>query len=80
MPISYAAATNIITITDFTELVPCTYQDIYNADKAGTRSLADRNGIAGVDGAAVAVTDSLHPAKQVPGTCGAQLRRAPNGG
>jgi hypothetical protein len=39
MPITYDPPTNIITVTGFTQSVPCTFDDIYNADKAGTYEL-----------------------------------------
>lgn len=35
MAITYNAVTNIITVTGYTEAVPCTFNDIYNADVAG---------------------------------------------
>lgn len=65
MAITYIVATNIIQVTGYTEGTPCNFTDIYNADKAGTLSLHDRNGISAVDGAAVAVTRALRPADYV---------------
>jgi len=63
--ITYDPATNFIRVTGYTELVPCNFTDIYNADKAGTYSLHARIGIAGVDGAAVVVDNALRPTDEI---------------
>lgn len=65
MAITYGAPSNIITVTGYTEGTPCTFLDIYNVDKAGTLSLHARTGIAGTDGAAVAVDRAERPADYV---------------
>jgi len=39
LPITYDPAANIITVTGFTEEAPCTFDDLYDADKAGTLEL-----------------------------------------
>lgn len=41
MPISYNPANNRIYVTGYTSGTPCTFDDIYNADKAGTFELLD---------------------------------------
>ena len=65
MPITYNNTLKYIEVTGYAAGAECTYLDLYNADKAGTQSLHDRNGIAGVDGAAVATTIALRPADYV---------------
>lgn len=65
MAVTYAVATDTITIAGFSEVTPCTYQDFWDADKAGTRSLHDRTGIGATDGAPVAIDDALYPADYV---------------
>ena len=65
MAVSYDAANNRITVTGYTEAVSCNLDDIHNADKAGTYSLQDRDGISAADGAPVNVTNSLRPADYV---------------
>jgi hypothetical protein len=65
MAVAYNVGTNIITVTGYTAGVPCTFTDIYNADKAGTLSLHARAGIVGVDGASVAVDRAERPADYV---------------
>ena len=37
--VTYNATNNRITIGGYTEAVPCTFDDIYNADKSGTLEL-----------------------------------------
>lgn len=65
MAITYNAGINVIIVTGYTEAVPCTFLDIYNADKAGTLSLHARTGITGTDGAAVAVDRAERPADYI---------------
>lgn len=65
MPISYNVGTNTITVTGYTEIAPCTFNDLYNADKAGTLSLHARVGVAAVDGAPVAVDRAERPTDYV---------------
>lgn len=61
MAITFDVANNRITITGYTEAIPCNFTDLYNADKAGTLSLHARTGIVGTDGAAVAVDKAERP-------------------
>ena len=42
MAITYDSGTNIITITGYTEAVPCNFTDIYNADVAGSWGVVTR--------------------------------------
>lgn len=65
MAVTYNPATNQIIIDGYTELAPCTFTDVYNADKAGTFSLHARIGIAATDGAPVAVDNALRPTDYV---------------
>lgn len=65
MPITYDTVANRINVTGYTAIAPCTFTDVYNADKAGTFSLHARVGIAGVDGVPVAVTNALRPTDYV---------------
>ena len=71
MPITYDVATNRITVTGYAQYVPCTLNNIYLADKAGTLGLHDRNGITAIDGAPVNTDRALRPADYVMlgGTC-----------
>jgi len=67
--ISYDPSTNTITIVgDATcgnsEANACGFEDIYNADKAGTLTLIDRDGITGVDTDPVNNTYNLRPADE----------------
>ena len=67
--ISYDPSTNTITIIgDATcgnsEANACSFEDIYNADKAGTLTLIDRDGITGVDIDPVNNTYNLRPADE----------------
>jgi len=39
MPIVYNATDNTITVTGYTEAVPCSFVDLFNADKAGSLQL-----------------------------------------
>jgi len=64
MPITYDPAKNRIRIVDFPESSPCTFEDIYNADKAGELVLVDRDGITGVDTDPVNNTYPLRPADE----------------
>ena len=43
---------------------PCTFEDIYQADKAGTLTLVDRDGITGTDSEPVNNTYNLRPADE----------------
>lgn len=63
--ISYTVATNKITVTGYSAVTPCNFTDLYNADKAGTLSLHARTGIAGTDGAGVAVDRAERPADNI---------------
>jgi len=65
VPITYNAATNVITVTGYALGAECTFTDIYNADKAGTLSLHSRIGIAAIDGVPVAVDRAERPADYV---------------
>jgi len=42
MPITYDAGTNIVTVTGYTEAVPCNFTDIYNADVSGSWGVVTR--------------------------------------
>ncbi len=42
MAITYNAGTNTITVTGYTEAVPCTFLDVYNADVAGGWGVVSR--------------------------------------
>jgi len=64
MPITYDPANNRITVVDYPETSPCTFEDIYNADKAGTLTLVDRDGITGTDTDPVNNTYNLRPADE----------------
>jgi len=64
MPITYSPSDNVITVTGYSEDIPCTFEDIYNADKAGTLTLIDRDGITGVDTDPVSNTYNLKPADE----------------
>ena len=61
MAITFSEATNTITMTGYSEVTPCTFTDLYNADKAGSLSLHARTGIVAVDGAGVAVDRAERP-------------------
>jgi hypothetical protein len=63
--ITYNVGNNEITVTGYTEIIPCNFTDLWNADKAGTLSLHARVGIAGVDGAAVVVDRAERPTDYV---------------
>jgi hypothetical protein len=66
MAISYDPATNIITVTGGTESAPHNFEDIYNADKAGTFDLYDSDRtVTGTDPSAIAVDNALRPADEV---------------
>lgn len=65
MAITYTVGTNTITVTGYTEVTPCNFTDLYNADKAGTLSLHARTGITGTDGAPVAVDRAERPTDYV---------------
>lgn len=61
MAITFDAPNNNLVVTGYTLSVPCTFNDVYNADKAGTFSLQNRDGITGVDSGPVPVTNPLRP-------------------
>ncbi|MBW2077898.1 MAG: hypothetical protein JRI71_10195 [Deltaproteobacteria bacterium] len=42
MAITYSAVTNTITVTGYTEAIPCNFTDIYNADVAGSWGVVTR--------------------------------------
>ena len=63
--ITYNSGTNTITVTGYTEATPCTFQDIYNADKTGGLWLHSRYGITGTDADPVATDRPLRPADYV---------------
>lgn len=65
MPISYDAASNIITVTGYTEASPCNLNDLWNADKAGTLSLHARTNLSGVDANPVNLTRNARPTDRV---------------
>lgn len=65
MAITYDVPNNKITVTGYSELTPCDFTDLYNADKAGTLSLHARTGIAGTDGAVVATDRAERPADYI---------------
>jgi len=65
MAITYNAVTDSITVTGYTEAIPCNFTDLYNADKAGSLSLHARTGIIGVDGAGVVVDLAERPTDQI---------------
>lgn len=65
MAITYDPTNNIITVTAGTEAAPNDLDDLYTADKAGTLSLHDRDGITAVDGAPVNCDRNLCPADEV---------------
>lgn len=44
MPITYNASSNIITVTDFPEDSPCTFEDIYQADLASGWGVVQKQG------------------------------------
>jgi len=63
---SYDPSTNVITVTGGSEASPVTFNDFYNADKAGTFGLYDSDrSITAVDGSAVAVDNALRPTDYV---------------
>ena len=65
MGITYDAPNKTITIVGYTEGTPCTFTDLYNADKAGSYALHTRTGVNATDGAGVAVDNALRPADYV---------------
>ncbi len=67
--ITYDTGSNTITVVGDascgdSESNPCSFEDIYNADKAGTLTLVDRNGITGTDANPVDNTYNLRPADE----------------
>ena len=64
MAITYDPDTNTITVTGYTEGSPCTFEDVYNADKSGTLTLVDRDEITGTDTDPVNNTYNLRPADE----------------
>lgn len=65
MPINYNVGTNIIEVVGYAAVAPCTFADIYAADKAGTLSLHARAGVSAIDGAGVAVDRAERPTDYV---------------
>lgn len=65
MAINYIPWQDRVIITGYSEIMPCNYTDLYNADKAGTLSLHPRVGVTGIDGANVVVTTALRPTNYV---------------
>jgi hypothetical protein len=65
LPITYDVANNTIIVTGYTEASPCTFNDLWNADKAGTLSLHARTGINAVDANPVNLARNLRPADEV---------------
>jgi len=64
MAITYNADANRIRVTGGTVNEPILFTDIYNADKAGTLVLIDRDGINSVDGDPVNNAYNLRPADE----------------
>ena len=62
MPITYDPASNTITVVGFTAATPCSFEDLYNADKAGALTLVERTGITEADTEPVDNTYPLRPA------------------
>jgi len=62
--ISYDPGANRIIVTGYSEDSPCTFEDIYQADKAGELVLVDRNGVSGIDSDPVNNSCSLRPADE----------------
>jgi len=63
--ISYDPGANCITVVGYSEDAPCTFEDIYQADKAGTLTLINRDGITGVDTDPVDNSYPLRPADEM---------------
>lgn len=59
--ITYDEGANVITVTGYSLRTPCTFKDVWNADKAGTLELVHARAITGADGAPVAVSHALRP-------------------
>ena len=62
--ITYDNGTNTITIVGFNESSPCTFEDIYQADKAGTLTLISRSGVNNTDTDPVDNSYSLRPSDE----------------
>lgn len=45
MAITYDAGSNTITVTGYTELVPCTFEDVYQADVSGGWGVVTKQGV-----------------------------------
>ena len=63
--IAYDVINNKIVVIGYSEIVPCNFIDVYNADKSGTLSLHARTGITGTDGAGVAIDRAEQPADYI---------------
>ncbi len=63
MPITYDPSGNRITVDDYPESSPCSFQDIYDADKAGQVDLVSRS-VTGTDTDPVDNTYPLRPADE----------------
>jgi hypothetical protein len=57
--ITYDKGANVIIVVGYSTRTPCTFNDVWNADKAGTFELVNARDITGADGAAVAVDHAL---------------------
>jgi len=64
MAITYSPSDDKITVTGYSEATPCTFEDIYQADKAGTLTLIDRDGMNSTDANPVNNTYNLCPADE----------------
>jgi len=64
MAITYSPSDDKITVTGYSEATPCTFEDIYQADKAGTLTLIDRDGMNSTDTDPVNNTYNLRPADE----------------
>ena len=64
MAIAYSLSDNAITVTGYSEATPCTFEDVYQTDKAGTLTLIDRDGINSTDANPVNNTYNLRPADE----------------
>jgi hypothetical protein len=62
MAISYSSATNTVTVTGYTSGTPCTFNDLWLADKAGTLTLDSRTGISATDASPDSFSINLKPA------------------
>jgi hypothetical protein len=62
--ITYDEGANVITATGYSSDTPCTFNDVWKADKAGTQELVHARAITGEDGAPVSVSHALRPTDQ----------------